>query len=795
MANKEDDSFENIDGTRIAIKNNNFIQNYLEIEEKYLATIYFQILRNSKSDYFDIDCLTNFFSFSQKLNSKIYYALSLKDKNSLSLGEFSLGISLLFSRFVSEKTGAICSLIFNIISDNNETISYETIKEFFNTIIFDCFCKIKIYNYEFFIYFCAKIKEFIKSTFNIGKTNSKLCKFTKKDFIKIVHKKPELINIILVLLNLLSPINEKFILKISNINCRLKFFSNDDFEEEEEIEEEKTSRINNLPNDINFKLGNSKDKSDYDLLDDFTSCNNFSKPALNSQPNNFNSNENILLKDKESRKYSFDSIQNISDKLNLNQKHLINYHNNIDNDIYSKNIKCLNDEFKKKTYQSNPKKYNERIQEEISTDISDLTRKSKYGNLNSSDSYNNHSPIRENNFFFNYQNIDKILDTYKNKKEYSIPSNSNIYSSQKDLSIINALGRESELFKNIELLIDEFNNHNEMRIKNIKFPILIRKISDEICENNNILKIINLNQTREENKIFAFEIKIFQDDLFLSLFNNYKKYSKNCKEYHNFQNEDYTNELFDFLIKNQNKNINENHECSIYFYNLKNFIIPFYPKEVLCKNLIILGEKKFIVYGLKLTHINQNYEVFFQSFDELKSFFIILSKKLEKLNRLFFLNSRKNNNIQLIQKIENFSNKQKNFFFFHKLVFKNLKISLMYQTLKKANLTKENLMFLRSLFDVCKLNNFLKLNIFPFSNFYENQKYIILEYSNQDYKIFYEEYLNNYWIYLKNMIISDHLKDEVIKFKKIVNLLKIKDDVSILFKLINLQSNLTKLKI
>lgn len=251
---------------------------YLEKEKKYLETLYFQILRNSKVDNFDENCLINFFSFSEKMNSIIFQVISNENKGDLKLVEFTNKISFLFSKYLPKNPRLLIEIVFNIISCNTEIITYDSIKQFLNNLLFECLCKAQIYKYDFYMNFCKSLKDSIRNTFSINKLNSNQRKFIKKDFVEIIEKNPIFLKLIIFLLNILSPINEKLILKFVYYDD-IEIFNNDDFEEETEIEDEKTPRINTLPKENYFI-------SDFSMIK-FES--KFSKPISSLK---FSNNEN-----------------------------------------------------------------------------------------------------------------------------------------------------------------------------------------------------------------------------------------------------------------------------------------------------------------------------------------------------------------------------------------------------------------------------------------------------------------------------------------------------------------------
>ena len=165
-----------------------------------------------------------------------------------------------------------------------------------------------------------------------------------------------------------------------------------------------------------------------------------------------------------------------------------------------------------------------------------------------------------------------------------------------------------------------------------------------------------MKNTRDE-KIFPFKIKFLEEDLVI--------YNRHSNEY--LKNKDketlsihkkIEEALFNKLNKAQNS------KYSIYFYTLRNLILPDYPNRSECEVELILEPRiKAKYFQLQFCHIYQEYELFFTQFEELEYFYKTLYEKLIAVERLFFLNnsSRKNDNYQYVQKLKAFNQPQEKF--------------------------------------------------------------------------------------------------------------------------------------
>jgi len=336
----------------------------------------------------------------------------------------------------------------------------------------------------------------------------------------------------------------------------------------------------------------------------------------------------------------------------------------------------------------------------------------------------------------------------------------------------------------LSLLYYELRSIPRKKYKKIK--VLFRKESSLNIENNkNKVKynaFIDLNNIKNEDKTFPVMVKFIEKDLLI--FN-----TPSIEHSKAFKNKvDIKMSLFEeFLL--QKLNYLEKDQYYIYFYNLKNIILSSLPEQKNCEFTFILGELKFKYFCLEFTHIKQSYQLFFESYEQLVNFYKTLRNKLKEINRPFFLITKKHNcNFNLLQKIDILFKKQKQFSVFHKLVDENLNFSMKVQTFDKNMLNTKNYLFLNKMYDTCKLNNFLNLKILPIANIYESENNFILEYKNNDnFLIKFNTSLDRFLIIIKNTQIKDILFREIIKFQKLMKLLNYKENVSILFELIDLQ--------
>jgi len=779
---------------------------YFQREKNYLEVLYFQILRNSKTDNFDEYCLLNIFSFSQYLNSRIFQVLS-KNKDDLKLNEFISGVKLLFSKFLPRNGKQLTEIIFDLISNNTEYITYRLIKDFANNLLFDCFCKVQNYEYEFFILFSKNLSKLINSTFSIGSKISKFYKINRNEFLIIIEKNPLFIKILVILLNFLSPINENLICKLSQ-SRNIEFFNNDDFENEFVLEFDKTPRINSLPKENSLNFENFRCSDEKDSIESSNSFKNQLSFGYKNRISEFNYN---LNDEDKSMDMSFQSID-------LELKNY-NFYKIFKNETISKNYYNI-----KSNNVNSPNKisYRESSQGELSTDISGMEFIMKNGNRNCKDpflinfnnrenqSINYKNKISDSSSFLNkinYKYSDGIMKdeiihlpslneiktsnrTSKNISEtnYLFTSNENEIFPSKDLRLLKSEEKDSEIiYNNIFLLSKGNKNITQKKCKKIK--VLFRKANSLNLENSiskvNNNNLIDLYNTQYEDKTLPFIVKFIENDMLIyNLTSN-----DNSKAFKN--KAVIKNSLFEaFLL--QKLNYLEKDQYYIYFYNLKNIILSSLPEQKNCEFTFILGKIKFKFFCLEFTHIKQCYQLFFESYEQLVNFYNILRNKLKEINRPFFLNQHKHKcNFDLLQKIDIIFKKQQQFSVFHKLVEKNINFSMKVQTFDKNMLNTKNYLFLKKMFDTCKISNFLNLKIFSISNFYESENNFILEYTNNDnFSIKWNTNLNRFLIMIKNTEIKDILSREIIKFQKFMKLLNYKENVSILFELIDIQNPL-----
>jgi len=776
---------------------------YFKKEKNYLEVLYFQILRNSKADNFDEYCLMNLFSFSEFLNSRIFKVLS-KNKETLKLNGFIFGINLLFSKFLPRSGKQLTEMIFDLISNNTESISYQLIKEFANNLIFDCFNNAQIYEFEFFIIFSKNLSRLIKFTFSIGLKYNKFYKFCKNEFLTITEKNPLFISILILLLNLLSPINENLILKLYKPN-NIVMFNNDDFENEFEFEFENTPRINSFPkeNTLNFQNNRLINCLEKKYFNPSSECfNNELSFGNNNKINDFNYNLNNKNKSLDASFESIDEDEN-NNYYNIFKKETFSTNKNIKN---SNNLNYVNKINNRESYL-----------EEVSTDISgaigfrknentvsvDLSVKSPTNTENEKTNLKNkicdfsnflnkvnykYSDVTMKEETFETSKIN-ILKSSKNKCkniseiDYLFTNNQNEIFPSKDLRLLKFEEKDMETINNMCLLYNEFKKFPQ-KINN-KIKVLFRKTPSLNFENdiNKIPKYntVDLYNSHNEDKTLPFKVKFIGNDL---LINNIplNDHSKAFKKKAHIKN----SLLEEFLL--QKMNYLDKEKYYIYFYNLKNIILLTLPLEDKCEFTFILGEVKFKYFCLEFIHIKQRYQLFFESYEQLVNFHNTLQKKLMILNRPFFLNARKEQcNFGLLQKYDFIFKKRKQFSVFHKLVEKNLNVSIKVQTFDKSMLSKENYLLFKKIHDTFKINNFLNLKIFPIANFYESENHFILEYTNDNFRIKYNANSKNFVIFMNNCENKDILLLELGKLLKLVKLLEYNENISTVFDLIDFQ--------
>jgi len=779
---------------------------YFDKEKKYLEVLYFQILRNSKAEKFDQRCLMYFLSCSEYLNSKIFQVLSKKNKEELKLNEFISGISLLFSKFLPRNGKILLETIFDLISDNSDSITYQLIKEFTNNTLFDCLCKAQIHQFEFLIIFSKNISQLIKKTFSINKKDQKLKKFSKNEFLIIMKKNPFLIKILIMMIYLLSPINEKITLKMSRQN-NIVIFNNDDFEKEFEYEFEYdlTPRINSLPNEnfLNFKsnplLKNKAFKQQSSKC--FNSKFTFGKNQINECINNLeNKNQSVNV-----------SLEPIEEYHSENK----NFNKVFEDYGFFKNYysqEHSNDKLSKKIISNNLNQYD--LSTEMSNNLSSQMS-DQNGSINCNSTFSKYiKPIDFEKSFFNSQNfVNKSFNKHSNcsqeekniqpqnikelinlkdkgenktENEYIFTSDDNHIFPSKDMGLFKKDETESELWSNTVSLFYEMKMAPQKKYK--KFNILLRKAYSLNSENNKsqnkIINLLDFYNLESEDKIFPFKIKFIENDLVI--YNTPSKYnSKSVRDPALIKTK-----LLEECVS-QKLNFLEKDKYYLYFYNLKNILLPAIPEPEDCEFTFIFGDFKIKYFCLEFTHINSNNQLFFESYQQLVIFYQILFNILKRINRSFFLNTHKYCcNLDLLLEIDVITAKQIPFSIFHKLVDKNLGISMKVQTFDKSKLDSKNILFLKKLFDTCKFNNFLNLKILPIANFYESKNNIIIEFTDDDFRIQHDNNLRNYFIFIGNLKIKNNLIEEIGKFQKLIKLLNNRENITNLFDLINSQKTL-----
>lgn len=842
---------------------------YFKKEKEYLEIIYFQILRNSKAENFDRICFMNFTCFSEYLNSKLFRVLAKENKKKLKLNEFISGISLLFSLyFPLDSSETPISLIFDLISDNSNSVSYKSIREFSNNLLFDCMCKAAKYDFDFLIELTNNLFLVIKKTFKIGTLYSKQTEFSKRDFCLLLNENPVFLNIIVLLLNMLSPINEELVRKFLE-QKNFKYFENDDFEDELEFEAEETPRVNSLPItedifDSKFSISNLESAAKKNKINKFEEKNNnlfrnnsFASNQYNSFLNaKFNLEISSIMSDRRrgsdcstenNLANSLDKINNLSYNETL-FKNEFDYLKDNNKNEYNINNVNFNNGVKKNRF-SKFRKISELRQAEISTDNSDIVAAACTKNLNNSFDFRtnkNISPLKGRNYFFNEysHNSDKLIysknndltnnfyfnrdiknyienrnfetsprnntckyssSAYENqkscffvkdknlkneKRDFVSSSNSKTFLVKKDLSILNSIDKSSGLYEGLYIILNELKN--SISKVNFKFKALFRKKAASSYNNANEIireKYIYLNKKEdidENEKIIPFKIKFIGEDLVIYN-SNATNYFKKAKTELSFVHH---RQIEETLLNKLNQN--QNAKYSVYFYTLKNFILPNYPSKNECEIQLVpeAAGKNAKYFKLQFFHIDQEYEFLFAQFEVLEEFYKALFNKLKEVERLFFLNNnnkscsrKKKDNYYVIQRLKVFKQPQEKFSMLQELVESENNYSIKIQTLSKSYLDTGNYLFLKKLYDACKLNNFLKKNVFPINNIYCNHLFVVLEYAKENYLIEHEKEKNNYYVIVKKLCDSETLKEEVLKFKRLVKLLNKNEEVAILFDL------------
>lgn len=809
---------------------------YFDCEKKYLEILYFQYLRNLKVHKFNKMNLIYFLDISEYLSTKIFSIVDKNKKDCLSLEEFIGGISVIFSKYFPENGKQLTNYIFAMMCDNSNMINYERITEFLNNLLFEVSIKSKLYNFEFFLNLVKKIRDFVAKIFLINSANVKVANFTRKDFIKIIEKSPEFINLIILLMHLLSPINEKLVLKLSQIKIRVSL--NDDFEEEYEISSEfneDTPRINVIP--ISFLGANTTKVNSFDKSYNentiekiiISKKNDKNKTNKHCQDNTPNSNSlniyalnsvNLINASKSSQKDCSTDTSDIS--INKHSTSLQNQKANYDFNSRSPDVNNEHNHSSKNITTHNPNQkisnicnnnnnynYNNNI---IKNNFEKLSLPNMNGNsikeadgfdIKNSHSFNGMSGSRKSNLSL----VDN-LEPNGNKNNYS------------DLRIKLEKENKSNV---VDLIMDQMKDLNQVQNCDINLNVKLQmkndiagksvKISDLTCkiqknkeynlgsENNNIIPIKNYKIIKglekeeslysdimilyKEIKSHSNRSKVMDSDLIKK---NFKiLYSKNFT----YDNNRYLSNLEEFtpvilkiiehdlLLIQQNLKTLENE--SVHFLSLKNFYFDINISKEENEYYYKHDSQEIKYFVLKIYNFKQIYYFLFESYTEMESFLTTLNRQIAFFSHVNF------HNFRLILKTINLIESRKKVSCIHEINDLNSQKVYKLQTFKKQHMTEELFIFFKKVLDLIKMNKLMKVNLFPISSIYENSDFMIVEYIDNEFKINYDKKENNFTISLKKIELSAFIKQEVIKFKKIIKALNNKTFVSSVYELIDLQ--------
>jgi len=818
---------------------------YFTRQRQYLEIIYFQNIRNLKIDSFSRLSFYYFLEISEFLSSKIFNILDKKQSNQLSLEEFINGVILIFSKYFPENGKALTNIIFYLISDNSENFNYEKISEFFNNLISECLMKSKIYSFDFYSSLIKKIRDYILKIFSINSQNVKTIKFSKKDFLKVIEKNPSLINLITMLLNLLTPINEKLVSKLAENSVKISL--NDDFEDEYEIDsdnDETKPKINSIPVSFmesqNVLKNNSFDRSYNERTiekielrkrinnESYTNENN----NISSYNNSINSNYNDSYNN--TKEENINRGNNSCGNANLNYlKNNLNYSSNVNNTTNNQILNTNNNGAFNKGSKSS--------QKDDSTDISDVSG-NKLLNLhvNQKPAFeNNKSPeltiqkiVNNTNNNMNNKGFNQIPKININLENNSFnliqEANSSEINMNKDKTSLSFSESSSNVknnnFQKMENIVindknpinkssSNYNNNNQNleinKCDSKNRPIKTPKEYNLGSERNSVIPIKNykiIKGLEKEENLFT-DIMIFYREIKNKSSNSTENNHDNGIQTNNSVNKKNFRILFsknlqleksryiinleefcpliikiidfDLLLIQQNLKTNKNE--SIHFLNLKNIYLD---KRISFENneyYFNYNGVELKYYILGMNHFKQIYNILFESYNEMDNFLNILNKHIANLLSINLSNYR------LIFKTINLVESKKKAVCVHEINDMSANKVMKLQTFKKESLKDDHFIFFKKVMDLCKMNKFLKANLFPVSNIYENVDFIIVEYVDNEFKINYDKKENNFTISLKKVDMSSFIKDEVIKFKKIIKALNNKKFVSSVYELIDMQ--------
>lgn len=760
---------------------------FAEKEQEYLNSMYWQIIKNSKTNKMTKQCFKEFTGISEHLAYKIFQIFEDGNKNYLSISEFIQAINLFFSslkildknnsyRTLEEK---IISLFFNKNTNKAGKIAFIEIRNFFNYVVFDIFNKFNIYDFEQFTKSIKSINDFNCHIFGIDSESFIEEEMTQAEFIEIIKNNKSFTNLIILLLNILNPINEILIKNLTLSESKIlendDLLIQDDFSNYEDLlENKKTLRINGLPASPSKKKINAlKDKSIFEEL-----LKSNSKEEFNN--NMYNGNEKIKIpgfpfsKSKDIIKENLDEhdLEILKENVETLEKKIT--HKEIRTKSFLDNSKYLECEINKTTSFINkiiPQKKNNK--QSLNHDYKDskfkIAEKSeeKGSDYNKSNDSNNFIPEEakslesEDNYY--YFEKTKLLQSFENHQEIkAIIGNL--------LEMYKKMKKQNKIyFKSQKVLFFESHNHadlNTLNHSNTHFNF------DSL---NSCFKSENLNLV-DPIILHLCDIEIYQDHIILT------------KTIHK---------------KKENDQIQDLKYC--YSFKLRNnffFESLFQISSGNCKAKINVNGLNNDYYVLNIYNYDQNYKLFFDNFSDYEKIQNILQAYISCKFNYFSLTTIQNYYLKIFSKI-NHEKQKKNkiiytFNFYseeHNNSFNNkTNNTTKVQVFLKSKIKEEHNEFFHKILDLLQLNNYLEFPIFPIRNYYENKDFILLEFIPNDFfTIEYDNKLEIFCINLKSDLIQgirmEKFDIEIQKFLKIISVL----NENLFFKdLINLCSLIAK---
>jgi len=775
------------------------IKSYINKEQKYLECLYFQVLRNSKNEDFTESNLNKVLNFSIYLRERIFKLMTLKNNSienpkAISLESFIQVLRKLFTKYYlkSNEEAIKIELLYDLIfikTDSHLETSFSSITEFLNNIVFEASNKAKIEYFHVFQLTCTNAKKLFKNAFKESDPLfSKSSIIDKQLFCKTLGKNRLLFNLIVFILNLISPLNENLLHKINNKDYILH--SNDDFEPESEVEEliEQTPRANlckipppnllllyqktnvlfgnkTLKNSANFNIEN-KNHEEQNALSDVSYYNATRKTATKRACDNCNpslKSEKVIRSDSDDTTVNINNRNN-NENVNCTTK-IINYSNKVNS---LKKAKIVN------------------ILQEVKTkEIS--KRKNIFGKKNE-----------------DYKSI--LVDNEINEKKDH---------NKKFVSCPGFVKSQAKGYLTDDT-IDEFSDCERTSLNNNNIRNNINYINDKYFKNNAIS--INLNfikEIKEEYKgmyegLFLIYSKIKSAQSFQNIKNKFEIIFHKENPKTNTIKEDSLEKLLDCSFnahlkileneillwkinsaakKSEANNEKQKNSKFVYFYRIQNAIFEPLPQKQNCVIFLKKGSNQKRYFYLKGKFESQNYKFFFESYEDLVCFTKITdSLKHHYQNTFANVYKTKNKNFEIIQSAVCFEKYTKKFSYVHEILkAHDSYFSIKLQTFKKSYLTEENEIFLTEMFSLCRLNNFLNINLIPVINIYENEGFYVVEFSSDNFIFDYDLKDNNFTFTIDNMKLCDLFKSEVEKFRKLIKMLNIGKKLYELFSLLKLQ--------